>query len=358
MLRFVARLSLGGALALFALTLISFYSTSSAQQRNIGLIPKLTAASSFFWLPQVVTPETIDTFEADCETPENVYVLGETVCAVSTNAPPPSFGFRQRRFQWVTPNGTVVQQTEITTNPQSDSYTIPTAGPEAQIGTWSVRSINNRGGIATIAKFTVRDPNNLRTDLAVGKVGPLEVKSGNNVSYSITLVNRGPDDAQNVQLTDAVPANMTFVAGTQASGASFNCTHPSSGGTGTSVCTIATLPRNSTATFTFIYQVDSGTATGTTIENTVNVSSSTVELNPADNSFTSPVTVTGAGSGGGECVISCPADITVPHETGVAGATVTYPAPTTTGSNCGAVSSSPASGTFFPVGTTTVIASA
>ncbi len=358
MLRLVARLSLGVALALFVLTLVSFYSTSSAQQRNIALIPKLTAASSIFSLPQAVTPEAIDTYEADCATPENVYVLGETVCAVSTNAPPPFFGFRQRRFQWVAPNGLVVQQTEITTNPQSNSYTIPTTGPAAQIGTWSVRSINNDGNVTAIARFTVRDPNNLRTDLSVGKVGPLEVKSGNNVTYSIQLINRGPDDAQNVELTDEVPTNMTFVSGAQTSGASFNCTHPSSGGTGTSTCTIATLPRNATATFTFIYQVDSGTATGTTIYNTVNVSSSTVELNPADNSFAAPVTVTGAGSGGGECVVSCPADITVPHEPGVAGATVTYPAPTTTGSNCGALSSSPASGTFFPVGTTTVIVSA
>ena len=358
MLRLVARLSLGVGLALFILTLISFYSTSSAQQRNIALIPKLTGASPIFSFPQAVIPEAIETFEADCATPENVYILGETVCAVATSAPPPLFGFRQRRFQWVAPNGTVVQQTEITTDPQSNSYTIPTTGPEAQVGTWSVRTINNRGSIATIAHFTVSDPNNLRADLSVGKVGPLEVKSGNNVSYSITLINRGPDDAQNVELTDAVPTNMTFVAGTQTSGASFNCTHPSSGGTGTSVCTIATLPRNSTAAFTFIYQVDSGTATGTTIENTVNVSSSTVELNPADNSFTAPVTVTGAGSGGDDCVVSCPADITVPHEPGVAGATVTYPAPTTTGSNCGAVSSVPASGTFFPVGTTTVIVSA
>ena len=57
---------------------------------------------------------------------------------------------------------------------------------------------------------------------------------------------------------------------------------------------------------------------------------------------------------GGACVLSCPANITVSNDPGQCGAIVNYPTPTYTG-NCGVVTSSPASGSFFPVGTTTVV---
>ena len=54
-----------------------------------------------------------------------------------------------------------------------------------------------------------------------------------------------------------------------------------------------------------------------------------------------------------ECTITCPANITQANDPNQCGAVVTYPAPTTTGS-CGTITCSPASGSFFPVGTTTV----
>lgn len=54
-----------------------------------------------------------------------------------------------------------------------------------------------------------------------------------------------------------------------------------------------------------------------------------------------------------ECTITCPANITQANDPNQCGAVVTYPAPTTTGS-CGTITCTPASGSFFPVGTTTV----
>jgi photosystem II stability/assembly factor-like uncharacterized protein len=54
------------------------------------------------------------------------------------------------------------------------------------------------------------------------------------------------------------------------------------------------------------------------------------------------------------CVLTCPSKITVANDAGQCGAVVTYPMPTYTG-NCGTVTVSQASGTFFPVGTTTVV---
>ena len=55
------------------------------------------------------------------------------------------------------------------------------------------------------------------------------------------------------------------------------------------------------------------------------------------------------------CTIICPANITVSNDPNQCGAVVTYPAPSTTGT-CGTVTSLPASGSFFPLGTTTVTA--
>jgi photosystem II stability/assembly factor-like uncharacterized protein len=57
---------------------------------------------------------------------------------------------------------------------------------------------------------------------------------------------------------------------------------------------------------------------------------------------------------GGACMLSCPANITVANDPGLCGAVVNFPTPTFTG-NCGVVTANPASGSFFPVGTTTVV---
>ena len=56
-------------------------------------------------------------------------------------------------------------------------------------------------------------------------------------------------------------------------------------------------------------------------------------------------------------MLSCPLDIAVPNDPGQPGAVVNYPATTYSG-NCGHVSSSPASGSFFPIGSTPVTTTA
>ncbi|MEO6613474.1 MAG: HYR domain-containing protein [Chitinophagaceae bacterium] len=53
------------------------------------------------------------------------------------------------------------------------------------------------------------------------------------------------------------------------------------------------------------------------------------------------------------CIITCPANITVNNTLNQCGAIVSYPAPTGVGV-CGTITASPASGSFFPVGTTIV----
>ena len=66
-----------------------------------------------------------------------------------------------------------------------------------------------------------------------------------------------------------------------------------------------------------------------------------------------------SNDGGGQCVacsISCPANLTVSNDPNQCGAIVNYSAPTTTGS-CGVATCTPAAGSFFPRGTTTVTCS-
>ena len=59
------------------------------------------------------------------------------------------------------------------------------------------------------------------------------------------------------------------------------------------------------------------------------------------------------------CTLTCPANITVGNEANQCGAIVTYPAPTTAvGDNCGTITCAPASGAFYPVGTTTTTCTA
>ena len=60
---------------------------------------------------------------------------------------------------------------------------------------------------------------------------------------------------------------------------------------------------------------------------------------------------------GGACTLTCPANITMSNDPNQCGAVVNYPPPTATGS-CGTVTCSPASGSFFPRGTTTVTCTA
>lgn len=58
-----------------------------------------------------------------------------------------------------------------------------------------------------------------------------------------------------------------------------------------------------------------------------------------------------------DCSITCPANISVSNTPNQCGANVAYVAPTTTG-NCGTVTCSPISGSFFPAGATTVTCTA
>jgi uncharacterized repeat protein (TIGR01451 family) len=128
-------------------------------------------------------------------------------------------------------------------------------------------------------------------DVSVTKTGPAAVAAGGNISYTITVTNNGTSDAQAVSVTDAIPANTTFVSAAQNSGPAFTLSTPPAGGTGTFTASTAVLTAGASATFTLVVNVNSGAAVGTAITNTASVATATSDPNPANNSSSSTATV-------------------------------------------------------------------
>src|SRR5262249_40370730 len=83
----------------------------------------------------------------------------------------------------------------------------------------------NNTGTATTAVIT-------RADLAVTKSdSPDPVIAGTNLTYTLSLTNNGPSDAQGVVLSDVVPIGTTFVSASAPAG--WMTTAPAVGGSGT-----------------------------------------------------------------------------------------------------------------------------
>src|SRR5207249_2081920 len=127
-------------------------------------------------------------------------------------------------------------------------------------------------------------------DLSVTKVdSPDPVVAGTNLTYTITLSNAGPSDAQAVALTDTLPANTTFVSATTPPG--FTATTPAVGGSGGITALAPTLAAGASGTFTVVVHVNSSAPQGSTISNTATATSSTSDSNTANNSATATTAV-------------------------------------------------------------------
>ncbi len=126
--------------------------------------------------------------------------------------------------------------------------------------------------------------------LLSGSATPSSVQAGQNITYTLTISNNGPSDLTNVTLSDATPANTTFVSLAAPSG--WTTSTPSAGGTGTVTANIGTLAADTTATFTLIVQVNAATAGGTVITDNASVAY-TGSANPVSSSLTLTATVAG-----------------------------------------------------------------
>ena len=101
------------------------------------------------------------------------------------------------------------------------------------------------------------------------------VSPGGQIVYTNTLTNNsGANTVHNPVITQATPANTTFVSASAPAG--WTCAGVAAGGTGTETCTdSATFPANGTANIVITVQVNAGTAGQTVINGSTTVTSTT-----------------------------------------------------------------------------------
>ncbi len=109
---------------------------------------------------------------------------------------------------------------------------------------------------------------------------------GDTVAYTVTVTNSGPDDATGVQVTDLLPAGLTFVSDSPTQGTY----HPASG-----LWDVGSLAVGETAALQIRANVNNGTA-GTTITNGASVSGEDqTDPHPNNDADTAPADVAPAG---------------------------------------------------------------
>jgi uncharacterized repeat protein (TIGR01451 family) len=302
--------------------------------------------------PAVFTVDPVPplaTYAADCLTPKSTFNLGDTVCARAVG-----FAGSNNRFAWIDPANLVRTFTPITADPQSDSFNLPSTETDLidiflvdNRGTWKVNVLSGDGRRLESVPFTVSGTT-AAADLSLTKsINGGAPDAGSNYSYNLTLTNFGPNAASTISLSDPNPVNATFVSVTQLSGPTFSCS-----GSDPVVCTRSSLAAGETVSFELTYTAG---AADSDVTNVASVTSTTTELNPSDNTANSGRVTIGGGTGTPPtCSLECPNDITVATNT-TGGANVTFGSPDTFG-DCGTVNTNHASGSFFPIGTTTVTA--
>src|SRR6185437_1701794 len=124
---------------------------------------------------------------------------------------------------------------------------------------------------------------NTQADLSITKVdSPDPVLAGNQLTYTLTVHNGGPSDAQAVSVTDALPAGLTGATYTVDGGVS----NPWSGS-----ASVGVVGAGGTKTVVVTATVDPSTANNAVLHNTASVSSSTSDTTPGNNSASADTTV-------------------------------------------------------------------
>jgi uncharacterized repeat protein (TIGR01451 family) len=134
-----------------------------------------------------------------------------------------------------------------------------------------------------------------QADLALTQTASTSVVSpSGTITYTETITNNGPNAVNNAVLYQQTPPNTTFNAITCPTG--WTVAAPGSGGTGSVTCTdTASFGNGAVANFSYVVNVIAGVASGTTILNTADATSSTADPTPSNNATTTSVLVETAG---------------------------------------------------------------
>ncbi|HYP00024.1 MAG TPA: carboxypeptidase regulatory-like domain-containing protein, partial [Pyrinomonadaceae bacterium] len=119
------------------------------------------------------------------------------------------------------------------------------------------------------------------TDLQItGTASATELAPGEDVTYTFTVRNNGPNSAANITVTDNLPATLTFVSCTASQGGT--CVGGNASGNNRTV-TFPSLAVNATATVTLVARVNSSVADQTVINNTAQVAATNSDTSAQNN---------------------------------------------------------------------------
>ncbi len=197
----------------------------------------------------------------------------------------------QGNFQLSTNNSQQVLSFDLgSLNPNTNATLTITAQSSSDSGGTSVTNIasagsgtgdsnvGNNNAAVVVSVITPVDP---LADLVVGKVASTNtILVGSNLTFTISATNHGPQPAENVVVTDPLPAQFAFLSATASQG-SFSETN------GVVTFNLGTLASNETATVT----VDVKAVGDGMVANTAGVSSTTTDPVLANNSASSLTTV-------------------------------------------------------------------
>jgi uncharacterized repeat protein (TIGR01451 family) len=216
-------------------------------------------------------------------------VLTDTLPAGSTFVSITGGGSNPDTFFYTQSGGTLTVTTSSMAAGNTDTLTVVVSAPG------SLANGANFSDAVSVSSAT-SDPNTANNsatvtgsvansaDLGVTATGPSSVTAGTNATYVFTITNGGPDAAQNVVLTDALPAGSTFVSITGGAANPDTFFFTQSGGTLT--VTSSSIAAGNTDTLTVVVSAPSSLANGANFSDTVLVSSASFDPNTANNSAT------------------------------------------------------------------------
>ena len=126
----------------------------------------------------------------------------------------------------------------------------------------------------------------IAADLALlSPTAPATIHQGQTMTYSLLIGNQGPDNSDNLVITDVLAPGTSFVSSsfTGGTGPSSCTTPPSTQDGGTITCNWRGLPAHETIAVTI--QVKVNAAAGTKLVNNFSVRAQTQDLNMSNNSF-------------------------------------------------------------------------
>ncbi|GAP12605.1 protein containg conserved repeat domain/CSLREA domain [Longilinea arvoryzae] len=128
---------------------------------------------------------------------------------------------------------------------------------------------------------------NPAADLSISKSAPSYGVVGGTLTYTLSVRNNGPDAATNVQLSDPLPVNTTFVSQSQTNGPAFTLSNAGN----TISDSLNSMPSGATATFSITVSVNAAATPGSLLTNTAIVSTGAQDPVTTNNSDSAASTI-------------------------------------------------------------------